>query len=165
MTSTIEQPPLWTKVKVYLPHVLISVYALSLRHVQLSVTLWTVACQTPLSMEFSRQEFWNGVPFPTPGDLSNPGIEPTSLGSPVLTGRYFTTNWPPEKPKMRPTNAIIATVNHKNQRKDVQKSQVLSTCSLVPSRPISVPRSLIMLCFSMKGKVKATRPATENMSE
>ena len=133
--------------------------------VQLFAVPWTVICQTPLPVEFSRQEYWSGLPCPPPGDLSNPGIEPTSLGSPVLTGRYFTTNWPPEKPKMRPTNAIIATVNHKNQRKDVQKSQVLSTCSLVPSRPISVPRSLIMLCFSMKGKVKATRPATENMSE
>ena len=92
MTSTIEQPPLWTKVKVYLPHVLISVYALSLRHVQLSVTLWTVACQTPLSMEFSRQEFWNGVPFPTPGDLSNPGIEPVSLVSHALTSGFFITS-------------------------------------------------------------------------
>ena len=78
MTSTIEQPPLWTKVKVYLPHLLISVYAQSLRHVQLSATLWTVACQTPLLMEFSRQEFWNRVPFPTPGDLSDAGIEPVS---------------------------------------------------------------------------------------
>ena len=39
---------------------------------------WTVARQAPLSMEFSRQEYWNGLPFPTPGDLPNPGIEPRS---------------------------------------------------------------------------------------
>ena len=42
------------------------------------VTPWTVACQTPLSMEFSRQEYWSGLSFPSPGDLPNPGIEPRS---------------------------------------------------------------------------------------
>ena len=41
-------------------------------------TLWTVACQSPLSMGFSRQEYWSGLPFPSPGDLPNPGIEPWS---------------------------------------------------------------------------------------
>ena len=44
-------------------------------------TPWTGACQAPLSMGFSRQEYWSGVPFPSPGDLPNPGIE---LGSPAL---------------------------------------------------------------------------------
>ena len=48
-------------------------------HVQLFVTLWTVACQTPMSMGLSRQEYWSGLPFPPPGDLSNPGTEPVSL--------------------------------------------------------------------------------------
>ena len=43
-------------------------------------------------MEFSRQEYWGGLPFPTPGDLPNPGIEPTSLVSPALAGRFFTTS-------------------------------------------------------------------------
>ena len=42
------------------------------------VTPWTVAFQTPLSMGFSRQEYWSGLPFPSPGDLPNPGIEPRS---------------------------------------------------------------------------------------
>ena len=42
---------------------------------QLFVTPWTVACQAPLFMEFSRQEYWSGEPFPSPGDLPNPGIE------------------------------------------------------------------------------------------
>ena len=50
----------------------------SLSHVQLFVTLWTVAPQAPLSMGFSRQESWSGLPFPPPGDLPNPGIEPVS---------------------------------------------------------------------------------------
>ena len=43
------------------------------------------------SMEFSRQEYWSGLPVPSPGDLSNPGIEPASLVSPALAGRFFTT--------------------------------------------------------------------------
>ena len=47
-------------------------------HVQLFVTLLAVACQAPLSMGFSRQEYWSGLPFPPPGDLSDPGIEPES---------------------------------------------------------------------------------------
>ena len=51
---------------------------LSLRLVQLFVTPWTVAHQGPLSMEFSRQEYWSRLPFPSPGDLPNPGIEPAS---------------------------------------------------------------------------------------
>ena len=50
----------------------------SLSHVWLFVTPWTVAYQAPQSMEFSRQEYWSGVPFPSPGDLPNPGIEPVS---------------------------------------------------------------------------------------
>ena len=52
----------------------------------------TVACQAPLSTEFSRQEYQNGWPLPTPGDLPNPGIEPASLVSPALAGGFFTTS-------------------------------------------------------------------------
>ena len=52
----------------------------------------TVAHQAPLSMEFSRQEYWSGLPFPTPGDLPDPETEPTSLMSPPLAGRFFTTS-------------------------------------------------------------------------
>ena len=50
-------------------------------------TPWTVALQPPLSMGFSRQEYWRGFPFPSPGDLPNPGIEPASC----LEGGFFTT--------------------------------------------------------------------------
>ena len=49
-------------------------------------TLWTVACQAPLSMGFPRQGYWGGLPFPTPRDLPDPGIEPTSPESPALAG-------------------------------------------------------------------------------
>ena len=48
--------------------------------------------QAPLYMEYSRQEYWNGLPFPTPGDLPNPEIEPASLKSPALAGGFFTNN-------------------------------------------------------------------------
>ena len=53
------------------------------------------ACQAPLSMELSRQEYCNGLPSPPPGDLPDPGIEPTSPVSPALAGGFFTTsaNW------------------------------------------------------------------------
>jgi len=61
-------------------------------HIQLFATLWTVACWAPLSMGFSRQEYWSGLPSPPPGDLLHPGIEPTSLVSPELTGGFFTTS-------------------------------------------------------------------------
>ena len=53
--------------------------------------LWTVARHAPLSMGFSRQEYWNGLLCPTPWDL-NPGIETMSLTSPALAGRFFTTS-------------------------------------------------------------------------
>ena len=59
-------------------------------------TLWTVTRQTPLSMAFSWQEYWSGLPFPPPGDLPYPGTEATSLASPTLAGRFFTAE-PPRK--------------------------------------------------------------------
>ena len=63
-----------------------------LSHVQLFATVWTVACQAPLSMGFPRQEYWSGLRCPSPGDLPDPGIEPTSLKSPALAGGFFTTS-------------------------------------------------------------------------
>ena len=70
----------------------------SLSRVQLFATLWTAACQVPLSMEFPRQEYWSRLPFPPPEDLPDPGIEPTS---PALAGRFFTTE-PAGKPSLKP---------------------------------------------------------------
>ena len=63
----------------------------SLSHVRLFATPWTVARQPPLSMGFSRQEYWSGLLFPYPGDLPNPGVEPTSLMFPALAGGFFIT--------------------------------------------------------------------------
>ena len=61
-------------------------------HVQLFVIPWTVARQAPLSMGFSRQEYWSGLPCCPPGNLPNPGIKSASLMSPALAGSFFTTS-------------------------------------------------------------------------
>ena len=65
-----------------------------LSRVRLFATPWTVAYQAPPSMRFSRQEYWSGLPFPSPGDLPDPGIKP---GSPALEADALTSE-PPEKP-------------------------------------------------------------------
>ena len=61
-------------------------------YVQLFTTLWSIACQTPLSMGFSRQEYCSGLPRPLPEDLPDPEIEPVFLMSPALAGVFFTTS-------------------------------------------------------------------------
>ena len=62
-----------------------------------SATPWMVAYQSPLCMGFFRQEYWSRLPFPTPGDLPDPGIQAASLSASALAGRFFTTE-PPGKP-------------------------------------------------------------------
>ena len=71
----------------------------SLSRIQLFGTAWTVAYQSLPSMGFSRQEYWSGLPFPSPGDLPSPGIEPAS---PALAGWFFTTQPPGSLPVMTP---------------------------------------------------------------
>ena len=66
------------------------------------MTLWTIARQAPLSIGFPRQEYWSGLPVPSPGGLPNTGIEPTS---PALASRVFTTE-PPAKPRYYDTMMI-----------------------------------------------------------
>ena len=66
--------------------------------VQLFVTPWTAAHQAPLSMGFPSQEYWSGLPFPSPVNLPDPGIKP---GSPALAGEFLTSE-PPGKPKFLP---------------------------------------------------------------
>ena len=63
-------------------------------HARHFVALWTVACQAPLSMGFSRANYWSGLPCPLPGDLPDPGIKPTShyISRPALAGGFFTTS-------------------------------------------------------------------------
>ena len=71
-----------------------------------SATPWTVACQAPLSMEFSRQEYWNGLPLPTPGGIPDPGIKPVSLPSPSLAGGFFTVSATWEAPLLHIRNML-----------------------------------------------------------
>ena len=66
------------------------------------MTLWAVAHQAPLSMGFPRQVYWSGLPFPSPGDLPDPGIEPESPG---LAGGFYTTE-PPGKPHFQPCSTF-----------------------------------------------------------
>ena len=72
-----------------------------------SLQLWTIACQAPLSVEFLRQEFWSGLPFPTPGYLPDAGIKPVSLASPSLAGwlLYHCTTWEAPTPLESASNA------------------------------------------------------------
>ena len=69
-----------------------------LSRVPLFAIPWTIPHQAPLSMGFSRQEFWSGLLFPSPGSFPDPGIKPMSPESPTLAGGFFTTE-PPGKPK------------------------------------------------------------------
>ena len=97
----------------------------SLNHVRLFVTLWTIARQAPLSVGFSRQEYWSGLSFPPPGELSNPG-------SLALAGRFFTTE-PPGKP-------ILFLTNKQNQLKENLQTRLRRRSSESPSRCSPVPR-------------------------
>ena len=74
----------------------------------LFATLWTVALQAPLSMGFSRQEYWSKLPYPPPRDISYPGMEPMSLKSPALAGGFFTTT--------QACEAIHCNLKHWKQR-------------------------------------------------
>ena len=75
----------------------VGMHAQLLSHVQFFATQWTITHQTPLTMEFSRQEYGRGLPFPPPGYLPDSGIKSASTVSPALTSRYYTT-MPPGKP-------------------------------------------------------------------
>ena len=87
-------------------------YAQSLSCIRLFATPWTVVHQALLSMEFSKPEHWSGLPFPTPGDLSNPGIEPLSLASPALAGRFFTScaTWEAQLTGALPSGKIFPVI-------------------------------------------------------
>ena len=76
--SFFSNPPVKQKVKMKVTQLFLTFEAKSVSRVQLFVIPWTVAYKAPLSIEFSRQEYWSGLPFPSPGDLPHPGIEPRS---------------------------------------------------------------------------------------
>ena len=110
-------------------------------------TPWTVAHQAPLSMGLSQQEYWSGLPFPTPGDLPNPGIEPVSSMAPVLAGRSF-TNEPPGKPLI---NKLIS-----GKRRYSEKGPL----SYIGSPPLlQRPFVLTVSCIFLKTLVQAQVPS------
>ena len=105
----------------------------SLSHVQLFATPWTLAHQAPPSMGCSRQEYWSGVPFPSPGDLPNPGIKPT-MGSLQLMRRGVLC---------RPNNYINCWMQRRNESRTGRRCLEGQTADLAVSRskPLGVRRS------------------------
>ena len=106
--------------------------------VRLLATLWTLVCQAPLSVGFSRQEYWSGSPCPPPGDLPDLGVKPTSLISPALAGEYFATSTTREAPTS--ITDIYIQVHNFNQILDsLRFSQVteiaLRICLVLPCLP------------------------------
>ena len=86
-------------------------------HVQLFFDPWIIACQSPLSMGFPRQDYWSGSPFPSPGDLPNPGIEPES---PAWEGGFFTTE--PTEKSLKCDCGSFRCSGHRNQKPICDKS-------------------------------------------
>ena len=100
-------------------------------HVWLFATLWIVACQALLSMRFSRQKYWSGLPCPPPEDLSNPRTKPASLVSPALAGGFFTTRdtWEAPTPS-GPTHNSTFMLSHKR----LHPQHSVAHHSLIPVR-------------------------------
>ena len=98
-----------------------------LSRVWLFATPWTVAYYAPLSTGLSRQEYWSGLPFPSPGDLPNPGIEP---GSPALQADALPPE-PPGKPRERWRHGIIKT---HTPGQTVHKCGIITTADLLPKK-------------------------------
>ena len=122
--------------------------------VQLFVTLWTVAHQTPLSMVFSKQECWSGLPCHLPGDLPNSGIKPTSLMYPALAGGFFTTCATWEAPSVTGTEAQTSTfsaqwasviIRHHNQLAKCPSGTQYSTADRCQSQLARTPKEHFLL--------------------
>ena len=111
--------------------------------------MYCVACQAPLSMRFLRQEYWSGLPLLPPGDLPDPGMEPMSLVSPAMAGRFFTTE-PPEKPSISP-KGNSTSILHTFKNKWLQVVKFFSFYQYLVSLPqCSFPSINSPHCFSAK---------------
>ena len=101
-----------------------------------SATTWTVALQTPLSTGFSRQEYWSGLPFPSPGDLPNPGIEATSLMSPALQVDSL-----PFEPPVRPCSPMgpCKCLSGRQLTRQARFSDTVALCDSVNQTQASSP--------------------------
>ena len=127
-----ESPSLWV------PMYLFSLYGVCMlshfNHVQLFVTLWTVACHDPLSMGCSRQEYRSGLPCPPPGDLPDTGIKPTSLKSPALASRFLTTSATWEAPPCMAVLYISILVLYSSQSNELSSDRTEIHLSLTSSQ-------------------------------
>ena len=119
-------------------------------HVWLFVTLWTVARQAPLPKGFSRQEYWQGLPCPLPGDLSNLGIKPMFLMSPARAGRFFTTSTTWEAPWWL-HGLNTSNVHLKNNQSIVNLQCFVSfKCRakwFEPAQIFKIPHDLVLPCL------------------
>ena len=96
--------------------------------------LWMVAYQAPLSMGFSRQKYWSGLPFPPPGDLPDPGIKPTSLMSPALVAEFFTTSTTWEAQHCSQEEKNLFSVGHMSKvHEKIPVSDNCTTCHMSSS--------------------------------
>ena len=124
------------------------VYAQLVSRVRLLVTPWTAVCQAPLSMGFSRQEYWTRLPFPSPGDLPNPGIQPRS---PALPADSLPTEL---QGKLFPTKTCCSQINKLIEKKKMKTAwKALSIMSGIqqPSykhKPLSSPSLLLLSLLS-----------------
>ena len=115
-------------------YMVVVVVVRSLSCVRLFATPWTVAYQAPLSMGFSRQEYWSGLPFPSPGDLPNPGIEPRS---PALEADSLTSEPPGKRNKQSSLESGNFLPKHFISKESFPKFQVPSADH--PTEALNVP--------------------------
>ena len=108
-------------------------------HTQIFVTLKIVAHQAPLPMGFSRQEYWSGLPWPLPGDLPDPGIEPPSLISPALAGGFFTTGTTWEAQTSHVNSFIVLKVRSPSLVLVAEIKVLVESCSLWKLWEKSIP--------------------------
>ena len=101
--------------------------------VRLFATPWTVAHQGPLSMGFSRQEYWSGLPFSSPGDLPDPGIK---LTSPTLAGRFFTPELPGKHPRQPKVTGLLSVYPVEAEIETTASSLPLLSAEQVGSSPL-----------------------------
>ena len=112
-------------------------------HVQFFVTPWTVAHQALLSMGFTRQEYWSGWPFPSLGDLPNPGTKPMSLTSPALSGGFLPLA-PPGKPILKETSQFLGGTLITSDLIPLQKSAPTLDMALLSLTSVLLPKPVPM---------------------
>ena len=124
---------------------------------RLFVAPWTIACQTALSREFSRQEYWSRLPFPTPGNFSDPGIEPRSLECPVLANSLPLATWETCCTDVLP-NIIQKRIKNKllNQNLSVEQQFSQNKTNLVPQNCMHIANFIPRVPASCTMKIKVS---------